>query len=35
MIEEAPNNILRRDVLRCVDTDVQRELVEIGNKLLT
>ena len=35
LTQEASNNSLRRDVFRCIDTDVQCELVEIGNKLRT
>ena len=34
MILEASNDDLQRDVLRCIDTDPQCDLVEIGNDLL-
>ena len=35
LIQEALNDSLRRDVLRCVDTDSQCKFLEVGNKLLT
>ena len=35
LIQEAPNNSLWRDILRCIGTNAQCELVEISDKFRT